>query len=150
MGNAIQGTRFLPVRLASQHDFTDDTLTDFTGWSFDGLAGRSYDIEVTLIFFLTTAADGFQISVGGTATFTAIRATVEFLDWSVGYVLLSQITAKDTPVGTAASTLATVKMRGTVKVNAAGTVKIQGSCAVNTIGTCSVVAGSHFEYQLAQ
>ena len=150
MGNTIIGKRFLPVRRASQHDFTDDTLTDFTGWSFDGLAGRSYDIEVTLIYFLSTASDGFQIAIGGSATFTAIRCAVEFLDWSAGYVVLSQLTAKDTPVGTAASNLATVKLRGTVVVNAAGTVKIRGSCAVNTTGTCSVVAGSVFEYQLAQ
>jgi hypothetical protein len=151
MADAQAGDKFITVRLAAQADFTDDTLTQFTGWSFDGLAGRAYEIEVNLIYFLTTASDGFQISLSGSATFTDVRLSVEFLDWpSKAHVLLGQITAKDAPQGTNASDIANVWLRGSVLVNAAGTVTIKGACNQNTTGTCSVVAGSTFKYRLAQ
>jgi hypothetical protein len=153
MANAITGTEFLPVRLASTQTITDTTLVDITGFVFDGLAGRAYEIDAVIIHFPTTAEDGFKFAVSGSATFTDIRLTMESIFWSTpGYQVVDQLVTKDTAVGAtpAAPETVTTFIHGTLVVNAAGTVKLQVAQNVNTTGTLNVVAGSVFEYQLVQ
>lgn len=152
MADAETGLEFLPVRLASTQTITDTTLVDLTGWSFDALAGRLYEIEATIIHFPTTAEDGFKYAISGSATFTDIRLTLESLQWNNVFTVVSQIVAKDTAVGgtPASAQTVTTRIHGTVQINAAGTVKLQAAQNVNTTGTLNIVAGSVFEYQLAQ
>lgn len=149
MGNAIQGSHFLPVRLATQFDKTNTTLATITGFQFDALAGRIYRIKARLKFTADTAG-GIKFALQGSATFTDIRlAIIINSDGALAPNKVDQLVTAGTAVSTTGVTAGNVFIDGTIVVNAAGTVTLDMAEASAT-GTASILAGAVFEYKLGQ
>lgn len=144
---ATQNTVEMPaiVRVSSQFDKTADaTPANITGLSVDLTAGRTYIFEAH-IYMTADATGGINLSIGGTATATNLRAVGQTfdLDSAAG-------TIRDIRQGIAiTSTMADIfgyatfytRITGTITVNAAGTLTLRFS-QQSSSGTSSVLVGS--------
>jgi hypothetical protein len=149
MGNAIQGTHYLPVRLGTQFDKTNTTLATITGFSFDGLAGRTYKIKAKMRW-TAHGTGGIKFAINGSATFTDIRCSITFFaDSSLAPVKQDQLVTKGTAVSHAGTTAGFVLVHGAVVVDAAGTVTLD-MAEFSATGTASILTGAIFEYKLCQ
>lgn len=111
---------------------TTATLTDIPGLTWNVEAGKTYTFDVKLSVSYT-AAQGFKVGTGGTATATSFRGSLTAIgtDGTVPAVgttatFGAQVASSG---GAGASTQSMIDLNGTIVVNAGGTFTIQGAQA---------------------
>ena len=131
----------------SGSDFTttSSTLADVTGLSINVEAGKAYAFQAVL-FTTSNIASGVKAAIAGTATATSI--TYESLVMQTGTTVPTTASRSTALAGTVANvtavTVATIRIIGSILVNAAGTLTVQ--LATNTgSNTTTALIGSHFE-----
>lgn len=131
------------ARVTSQFNATTTTLAEVTGLTVNVAAGRSYRFA-TKLFYDASGVGGVKVDLSGTATATAlIGSVVQFDDVANNTPIVFRITALNTSVGGAGSTMGIVTIDGVITVNAAGTLTPRFAQNVAN-GTSSVLVGSTF------
>lgn len=131
----------LNVRNTAQFDKTSDTtLANITGITRDVEAGRVYDFVATLET-TSNASGGVKAAISGTATATSI--TYSCFTTDSGTTVQTRATALGTACGgVTAVTAATIVIRGTIVVNAAGTLTVQFAQNASNGTASSVLANA--------
>ncbi len=141
--DSITKTKILVV--SSQFDKTNTTLSNITDLSSNVSAGKTYQFEA-ILYTTSDVAGGVKFAIAGTATATNIIYEANVVDAGVMVVPgTTRSTALATTVGNVtAVTAATVKINGTIIVNAAGTLIVQFAENAAT-ATSSILVGSTFK-----
>ncbi len=130
-------------RVTSQFDKTSNTtLDDITGLTATLVAGKTYRFEA-ILYTTSNVAGGVQFAIAGTATATNI-----IYESFPAYPSLG-IGGRGTALGTAVSavtavTAASLTIKGTITVNAAGTLTVQFAQNASFGTASSVLVGSTF------
>lgn len=130
-------------RVSSQFDKTTSAaLADITGLSWNVNASTTYTFEAVL-FTTSGSSGGVQAAVAGTCTATSIIYEGRtFSGTSIS--ANTRTTTKGGAVGGVTSvTAATIEIKGTITVNAAGTLTIQFAQNASNGTTSSVLVGSY-------
>jgi len=129
------------VRTTAQFDKTSSAvLANIPGLSVTVAAGQTYGFKVGL-FYTANAASGIQMSMGGTATATAIIFQ-NYITTTSGFALSLKSTALGASAGSTPSTGDYAWMEGTITVNAGGTLTAQFAQNVSGGTASSVLIGS--------
>lgn len=122
---------------------TDTTLANVTGLTRNVEAGRAYAFEAVL-FTTSDVAGGVKAAISGTATATSI--IYEGLTINAGLITQSRTTTLGNTVGAVtAVTAATIIIKGTIVVNAAGTLTVQFAQNASNGAASSVLVNSTFQ-----
>lgn len=128
-------------RVTVQFDKTSNTtFSDIPGLTTTVAAGVTYGFKVGL-FYTANGASGVKITMGGTATATAI-VFEGFITTSAGFSTVTKGTALGSTIGSTTSTGDYMWMEGTITVNAGGTLTAQFAQNVSGGTASSVLVGS--------
>lgn len=128
-------------RVTVQFDKTSNTtFSDIPGLTSTVSAGLTYGFKVGL-FYTANAASGVKMTMGGTATATAI-VFQGFITTSSGFSTVTKGTALGANIGSTTSTADYMWMEGTITVNAGGTLTAQFAQNVSGGTASSILVGS--------
>jgi hypothetical protein len=141
---ALIANAYTSVRNASAFAVTSNaTLANVTGLSVNLAASTVYSFEAWLLT-TATSGGGVQAAIGGTATATSIEYE-GIMTSAAALVDQNRASALATAVCSSATTTGgTIRITGTIVVNAAGTLTVQFAQNTSNAGASTVLAGSWF------
>lgn len=137
------------VRLRADQAFTTaTTLADITGFSFPVLAGREYQVDVSLVFTSAATTTGWQVGWSGPAM-TSLLSVCEYQSsataWTTNTITATTMPANHTATSAAyaTSTRILMRIRGHFVPSAAGTLQLRLTTQVGS-SAITAVRGSTF------
>lgn len=136
--------------LAANFPSTTDVLANVTGLSVDVDAGGVYSFSAVL-HLANSSTSSYKFAMGGTATATAIRGNVTFIDNDgIQDVKGGRFIALASAIQSISNDCDFVTIDGAIVVNAAGTLTVQAALDfAPEIGTADILALSSFEVKRA-